>query len=65
MSSSPAAAKKGSIKQSKKLARTSLVCRMMPGNIADFNRLFDIVKKEKGHMDVLFASTVSYTKSLC
>jgi NAD(P)-dependent dehydrogenase (short-subunit alcohol dehydrogenase family) len=26
------------------------------GNLADLDRLFEIVKKEKGHIDVLFAS---------
>ena len=27
------------------------------GSLADLDRLFDMVKKEKGHIDVLFAST--------
>ena len=26
------------------------------GNLADFDRLYDVVKREKGHIDVLFAS---------
>ena len=26
------------------------------GNLSDLNRLFEIVKKEKGHIEVLFAS---------
>ena len=56
MSSSPAAAKKCLTKQSKKLARTSLVCRVMPAILPTSDRLFEIVKNEKGRIDVLFAS---------
>ena len=35
------------------------------GNLAYLDRQFETVKKEKGRIDVLFASAVFYTNSLC
>ena len=55
-SSSPAAAKKGLTKQSKKSARNVTGVQGDAGNLADLDRLFEIVKNEKGRIDVLFAS---------
>jgi NAD(P)-dependent dehydrogenase (short-subunit alcohol dehydrogenase family) len=30
------------------------------GNLADLDRLFETVKKEKGHINILFSSAVFY-----
>jgi NAD(P)-dependent dehydrogenase (short-subunit alcohol dehydrogenase family) len=45
----------------KEIGKNVIGVQCNAGNLADLERVFDIVKNEKGRIDVLFVSTVFYT----
>jgi NAD(P)-dependent dehydrogenase (short-subunit alcohol dehydrogenase family) len=55
-SSSPAAGQEQLDKATKEIGKNVTGVRGDAGNLADLDRLFDTVKKQKGYIDVLFAS---------